>query len=179
MPEGVKELIIFNKEYKKTICIGRGCGKTIEVWRLEHHLRNKHKVGIAVSREATRLARELGWEERERLRANIPYDGSAPQVGIAVKDGFQCRYCGQYVSTAQEGIQVHWNHVGHGPWKECGAEKVRYQSWDGSYDNGYWLVGDGRKENPGVDLGAGLVTGDEKNECEEADLKEVEDWVVV
>ncbi|KFY48255.1 hypothetical protein V496_10297 [Pseudogymnoascus sp. VKM F-4515 (FW-2607)] len=35
MPSGVKNLISFNHKYKKVICSGSGCGKAIELDRIE------------------------------------------------------------------------------------------------------------------------------------------------
>lgn len=145
MPAGVKNLISFNHEYEKIICSGSGCG-SIELEQLGRHLGRKHRVSARIAGQVARVARKLGWEEK-LWGDQRPEDGMAPQVGLPVWDGFRCKEC-HYVAVIAEDVDDHWDYQQHGTQDRRKAEKVRFQSWDGSFYDGfrdeYWVVDESR-----------------------------------
>jgi hypothetical protein len=174
IPARVKELIIFNHEYKKIICSGRKCGKAIKLDELREHLGRKHNVNVHDSSKVRKIAHRLGWDER--LWGNVrPEDGSAPQVGLAVRDGFRCPYCRRCVSVFSKDIDFHWEyaHDGGEAWR---AEKVQFQTWDGSFRDGYyrryWVVAEGIRSD-GEEAGpAEEEPMEEEGPAEEAPMEE-------
>ncbi|KFZ23657.1 hypothetical protein V502_01873 [Pseudogymnoascus sp. VKM F-4520 (FW-2644)] len=179
MPAGVKNLISFNHEYEKIICSGSGCG-SIELEQLGQYLGRKHRVSAKIAGQVARVARKLGWEEKlwgdER-----PEDSMALQVGLPVWDGFRCKQC-HYVSVIAEDVDDHWDYQQHDMWVGRKAEKVRFQSWDGSFYDGfsneYWVVDESRTRDRGEDGSEGLELGGSKAGCGEVVHGDVE-WVVV
>ncbi|KFZ01775.1 hypothetical protein V500_00621 [Pseudogymnoascus sp. VKM F-4518 (FW-2643)] len=159
MPAGVKNLIIINHEYKKFICMGKGCGRAIKAVNLRKHLQIRHRIGFGVAKNASQVARGLKWNEELWRNAQLE-DGLAPQVGVPVMDAFRCKHCRQYVSIFPDDVDVHWDNHGHGVTEGYNAEKVRIQTWyrrfvDG-YSNLYWVVNESLTRDGEEDLSRGL-----------------------
>jgi hypothetical protein len=147
MPAGVKDLIVINHEYKKIICKAKGCGRAIKAVNLRKHLQGRHRIRMSVARQSSQVARGFRWDEG--LWANVqPKDGLAPQVGLGVMNGYRCKHCRQYVSIFREDVDVHWDYHGHGVTDGYNAEIVRFQTWYGSFVDGYsnscWVVDEGK-----------------------------------
>ncbi|KFZ20489.1 hypothetical protein V501_00092 [Pseudogymnoascus sp. VKM F-4519 (FW-2642)] len=176
MPAGIKNIIIINHEYKKIICRGKGCGRAIKADNLKKHLQGRHGIRISVAREASQVARGLKWDE-ELWRNVQPEDGLAPQVGVAVKDAFRCRHCHGYMSESEEDVEDHCNIYHRGVAEGSVAEHIRYQSWYGYYNVGYWIVDEDKIGEVRGDLGAysGEGTGASMEERFEGDW----DWEIV
>lgn len=192
MPAGVKNLIVINHEYKKIICKAVGCGRAVKAVNLRKHLQGRHRIRISVAREASQVVRGFRWDEGSW--ANVqPKDGLAPQVGLGVMNGYRCKHCRQYVSIYREDIDVHWVRQMHGVANGYDAENVRFQTWYGSfvdgYNNSYWVV-DEEKEGESEEMEEAPAEEDpseqtpEEEMVEEMEAKEVrvdiseesEDW---
>lgn len=110
-----------------------------------------------------------------------PEDGLAPQAGVAVKDAFRCRHCRRYMSESEEDVRDHGNSHDHGVAEGRVAEHIRYQSWYGYYNVGYWIVDEDKTGEVGGDLEADLWAysgegaGSSKEEGSEGDW----DWEIV
>jgi hypothetical protein len=161
MPAGVRHLIVVNHKYKKIICMGKLCERAIKAANLRKHLQGRHRIRISVARQASQVVYGFRWDEG--LWANVqPKDGLAPQVGLGVMNGYQCTHCRQYMSIFREDIDDHWGYHGHGVTDGHNADMVRFQTWYGSfvdgYNNSYWVV-DEEKEG-------------ESEETEEASMDE-------
>lgn len=172
MPACVKRIMIYNKDYKKIICISSRCGKAIKFDQLRYHLGRRHHMNVETSSKATKMARKLGWGEELDWDVQ-PEDGSAPQVGVAVKEGFRCRHCRRYMSESEEDVEDHCNSHDHGVAEGSAAEHIRYQSWHGYYNVGYWIVDEDKTGEVGVDSGDG--TGFSTEERVDGDG----DWEIV
>lgn len=182
MPARVKRLIIFNHEYRKIICMGSKCGKAIKFEEVRDHLGGTHNVSVGDSSQVTRIARQLGW--RKRLWGNVrPEDGSAPQVGLAVRDGFRCPYCRRYVSIYFNDVDDHWEDEHYGS-EGSRAERVQFQTWEGFFRDGYyhkyWVVGEeeaaAEDAEPAQEKAMEEDTGPtEEGPVEGRDLKEIPD----
>lgn len=92
IPEIVRELILLNYEYRRVICIGDKCKKAVGWCGAARHLREVHNVDKSTSDTVNRMVRGPEWVHQQRS----PEDGLAPQAGIAVVDGFRCRYCHEF-----------------------------------------------------------------------------------
>ncbi|OBT70706.1 hypothetical protein VF21_10277, partial [Pseudogymnoascus sp. 05NY08] len=158
MPAGVKNVIVVNHKYKKIICWAKGCGRAIKAVNLRKHLQIRHQIGFAVAKNASQVACGFRWDE-ELWRNVQPEDRLALQVGVAIKDAFQCKHCCQYALIFPENVDVHWDYHGHGVTEGDNVEEVRIQTWYGrfadGYSNSYWVVDKSIRWN-GEDSSRGL-----------------------
>ena len=61
----------------------------------------------------------------------IPKDGTLPQEGLPVFDGFRCGGCGQFKARSMREVEGHCQTIWHEEGKYYIIERVRLQSWGG------------------------------------------------
>lgn len=158
-PDGISEmvsgLIFLNYEYRSVICIGDECKKAVGVgW----HLRKVRNVDRSISYTVNRLVRGPEWIHQQRS----PEDVLAPQAGMAVVDGFQCRHCHEFRSRSEAEVDKQWCRMKHGVGLGGMTERVKLQSWrQGRKYGRYWAVKE--RGNVGKETGFGNETGEFEN----------------
>lgn len=137
--EVLGRILVVNEEYQRLICVGRECGVGLELGSVGDHYKNIHglkeKNSIVMAIRAVQLGK--GWSKFNQTK---PGDGSRPQRGLAVFDGFQCRFCHES-KAAVEDIEHHIYEM-HRETEGHIWDAVRVQSWGGKGRGGddFWVV---------------------------------------
>lgn len=162
---------LVNRAYQRLVCTRRTCGVGLELGGVEKHLIETHEVEKTLARGiqmGIRAAQEgKGGGECSKRR---PRNGLGPQKGLAVFDGFQCRFCEEPPARTVEEVEHHL-YVFHKETEGHIWDEVPVQSWGGKggVEEECWIV-DVSKQS------------EEKNgegESREVYLDELEDWVDV
>ncbi|OBT70936.1 hypothetical protein VF21_10106 [Pseudogymnoascus sp. 05NY08] len=133
---------LVNQEYQMLICTRKGCGVGLGLGGVEKHMIKRHKVGKRLARGVQmgiRAAQEgKGWNECSN---RIPWNGLKPQKGLAVFDGFQCRFCEESPARRVEDIENHLYEM-HRETEGHTWDEVPVQSWGGKGRVGdvFWIV---------------------------------------
>lgn len=143
MQEVLGRFCLINKEFRRLICIGEGCGFAIGPLEMEDHLIDMHDVGKFTAR---RVARSVSLLVAGGYREGIPADGLEAQKGLVVFDGLRCARCGQCKTRVFGEVEKHWYDIGHGDTNGSVVELVRLQSWGDRKggQGGYWVVCEGK-----------------------------------
>ncbi|KFZ24667.1 hypothetical protein V502_00851 [Pseudogymnoascus sp. VKM F-4520 (FW-2644)] len=154
--------------------MSEGSQRAVEPWYAATHLRNTHKVSKDLTNRISRTIREAGRNQEESDKG-IPEDGTEPQEGLPVFDGFRCRGCGEFKARLMQQIHAHLRWAGHEEIEGGVMEKVRIQSWGGreGADQRLWVV-DEDKCSKGEDE---RVDEDSNEESEEGSERGSEEWV--
>ncbi|KFY83240.1 hypothetical protein V500_10122, partial [Pseudogymnoascus sp. VKM F-4518 (FW-2643)] len=141
----LREYYIENEEFQKVICVDEQCQRAVEPWYAEMHLRDKHKISKDLATRIANIIHEGGrfWNGSDQ---GIPKDGTGPQEGLPVFDGFQCGGCGEIKARSVQDVFDHWRFAGHEEAKGNMMKQVRLQSWGGGKgaDQRLWIVNEGK-----------------------------------
>lgn len=139
MQEVLWRFCLINKEFRRLICVGEGCGFAMGPSEMEDHLIDIHDIGKFTAR---RVARSVSLSMAGGYREGIPPDGLVAQKGLAVFDGLRCARCGQCKTRVFGEVEKHWYDIGHGDTKGSVVELVELQSWGDRKGGkgGYWVV---------------------------------------
>ncbi|OBT70705.1 hypothetical protein VF21_10276 [Pseudogymnoascus sp. 05NY08] len=142
---GMKWLLA-NEEYQKVICTRKQCRIGLELGGVEKHLIKTHRVRetLVGGIQMGICAQEgKGWDEcsKKRLR-----NGLKPQKGLAVFDGFQCRFCEEPPARTVEEVNDHLYEM-HRETEGHIWDKVPVQSWGGKggVKDECWIVDDSKQ----------------------------------
>ncbi|KFY98399.1 hypothetical protein V500_01690 [Pseudogymnoascus sp. VKM F-4518 (FW-2643)] len=165
----LREYYIVNEEYQKAICVGEQCQRAVDPWYAATHLRNTHKVSKKLTRRISKTIRE----GTIRSDKGIPEDGTLPQEGLPVFDGFRCVGCGQFKARSVQEVEGHCQKIWHEETKYYMIERVRLQSWGGrdGADQRLWVV-DEDKCSKSEDERVGENSNEESEEWVEEDSRE-------
>jgi hypothetical protein len=200
LQEVLKRFCLINKEYKRLICVGEGCGIAMGPSQMEDHLIDMHDVGKFTAR---RVARSVSLSIAGGCREGIPqdgleaqrglavFDGLEAQRGLAVFDGLRCARCGKCKTRSVGEVEDHWDDAGHGNTKGSVVELVQLQSWGDRKGGhgGYWVVYKGKHSGseermesrtreeaaPAEETPMEEESREEEAAAEEMDLKEIRD----
>lgn len=142
----------------------------MELGGVEKHLIETHGVGETLAggmQMGIRAQEGKGWVECSKKR---PRNGLGPQKGLAVFDGFQCRFCEEPPARTVEDVDHHlW--VFHKETEGHIWDEVPVQSWGGKgrVEEECWIVDRSKQSEEKKAEGEGR----------EVYLDELEDWVDV
>ena len=159
----LREYYIENEEYQKAICIDEQCQRAVDPWYAATHLRNTHKISKKLTGTISKIIRE--GTIRKGCDKGIPEDGTLPQEGLPVFDGFRCGGCSQFKARSVPEVEGHWRLIWHEETKGSMIERVRLQSSGGrkGADQRLWVVEE-KKENE--------IEGTKEAPTEEAPVEE-------
>lgn len=120
----LREYYFFIDEYQKAICVREQCQKAVDPWYAGTYLQKTHKVSRVLTKRISRMIRQGG----KGSDKGILKDGTLPQEGLPVFDGFQCGGCGQFKARSMREVEGHCRTIWHEEGKYRIIEPVRLQA---------------------------------------------------